>query len=107
MSAQNDVGIGFVIAKQDVVTRLEAFDEVVFQQQRFRFRTRHRGFDSGDMRYHQLRARRQSGFLKIRRYALLEVDRLTDIDDLALFVQHPVNTGLRGQVPAKSFCVEY
>lgn len=87
--------------------RLEAFDEVVFQQQCFRFRTRHRGFNTGDMRYHQLRARRQSGFLEIRRYALFEVDRLADINDLALFIQHPVNTGLCGQVPAKSFCVEY
>lgn len=98
--AQNDVWIRFIVPEQNVVTRLQAFDQIVFQQQRLGFGARYRGFDVGYLRHHQLRSGRQIAFLKIRRDALLETNRLADIDHLAFGVDHAINARLQRQIPA-------
>jgi hypothetical protein len=50
--AKTQVGVGFVIPEQDVETRVQRFDEVVFQQQRFGFRAHHGGFHAHDATDH-------------------------------------------------------
>ena len=53
----DDIGIGLVVAKHDVVTRREALDQIVLEQQGLGLRARHGGLDAGDLRHHQRDAR--------------------------------------------------
>ena len=57
VSRNDDVRIGFVVAKQDVVTRRQTLDQVVLEQQRLAFRARHGRFDPRDLAHHQGNAR--------------------------------------------------
>ena len=53
----HQVGIGLVVAEQDVVARCLALDEVVLEQQRLAFRARGGDFDRRNLRQHHLDAR--------------------------------------------------
>ena len=77
--ANHQVGIGFVVAEQDVVFRRERFDEVVFQNQRFGFALGERDFYARHLFEHQHDARRVVVFLEIAGHAAFEVDRLADV----------------------------
>ena len=59
VSGQHQVRVGLVVAEQDVVARRQRLDQVVFEQQCFRFRAGDSGFDVHDLRHHQADARRQ------------------------------------------------
>ena len=98
VSAQHQIRIRLVIAKQDVVARRQSLDQVVFQQQSFGLRTRHRGVDAVDLRNHQPYPRRQRvTALKIRCDTLAQVQRLADIKNFTLLADHPVNPRQMGQ----------
>ena len=77
--ANHEIGIGFVVAKQDVVFGRERFDEIVFQNQRFGFALGERDFYARDLFEHQHDARRVVVFLEIARYAAFEINRLADV----------------------------
>ena len=79
VSANHQVGIGFVVAEQDVVFGRERFDEVVFQNQRFGFALGERDFYARDLLEHQTDAQGVVVFLEIARYAAFEIDRLADV----------------------------
>jgi hypothetical protein len=93
-----DVGVGLVVAQQDVEARIALLDEVVFQSQRFvlvgdedvveidGLAHERAGFGVG------LR-----GFKKIGADAGAQVLGLADIDDLALGVLVEVDAGLGGE----------
>ena len=92
-----EVGVAFVVAKQDVVARLERFDEVIFQNQRFGFRAHHGGFEPGDFAHHEADARAAVVFLEIAGYAPLQMNGFAHIQHLAVCVQKAVHAWLGGQ----------
>ena len=57
MPGEHEVGVGFVVAKQDIVFRRQGLDEVVFENQRFGFGAGYRDFDVGNLPHHQGNAR--------------------------------------------------
>jgi len=67
----HDVGITFVIAQRDVVTRAQAFNQIVFQQQRFGLVVCDRNFNVADVRQHRLCFGMFGRPLKITTHALL------------------------------------
>ena len=93
-----DVGIGFVVAQQDVEARLALLDEVVLKGQCLVLVGDEDVFNV-DCLAHEgagfgvgLR-----GFKKIGPDAAAEVLRLADIDDLALWILVEVDPGLGGE----------
>ena len=95
---QLHVGIGLVVAQQDVEPRMALLDEVVFQSQRLVL-VGHQDVVQIDGLAHQraglcigLRGLQQVGA-----HARAQVLRLADVDDLALGVLVEVDTGLRGK----------
>ena len=106
VAAQHNVGIGFVVAEQNVVARRQRLDQVVFQQQRLAFGARDGGLDLDDLRHHQPGARRQRGFLEVGGNPLPEIARLADVDHLAARVKHAVHPRKMGQISEEGFGVE-
>ena len=91
MAAEHQIRIAFVIAEKNIVFRRQGFDEVVFENQRFGFRTRDGGFDMVNLFYHQCDARRMVVFLEIAGNAPLEIDRFADIQNIVVFVKKTVH----------------
>ena len=93
-----DVGVGFVVAQQDVEARLALLDEVVFERERFTFIVDQDVVDIYRLA-HQRTSLRVSlrGREQIRADTRAQVLRLADVDDLALGVFIEVHAGLRGQ----------
>src|SRR5690606_15528820 len=52
MRTEPQIGVGLVVAKQNVVARLESFDEVVFEQQGLGLAAGHCDFDTLHPRHH-------------------------------------------------------
>ena len=65
------IGIAFIVTKQNVVARLEAFDEVVFQQQGLGLRAHHGGFKADNFAHHMADAGAAMVFLEVAADALL------------------------------------
>ena len=62
----HNVGVAFIIAKQHIVFRRERLDQIIFQQQRFRFAAGNSGFDILDLRHHMRGARAHMLLYEIR-----------------------------------------
>src|SRR5712692_1763973 len=69
-AAHHQVGIGLVVAKEDVVARRERFDEIVLEDQGFGLGAGDRDLDVGNLRQHHGDARPVLGLLEIGRDAL-------------------------------------
>jgi hypothetical protein len=79
--------ISLRVLEEDVVSRLELLDEVVFQQQRIRFGLHYRKFGIGDLRDHDRRlAGKPFCRYEILRDPLVQVLCLTHINDIPLGV---------------------
>jgi len=93
-----DVGVGLVVAQQDVEARLALLDEVVFQRQRLAFVVDQDVVDIDGLAHQRAGLRiGLRGFEQIGAHSRAQVLRLADIDDLALGVLVQVHAGLRGQ----------
>ena len=92
-TGQLEVGIAFIVPKQDVEFRVQRFDQVVFQQQRLGFGAHHRGLHPHDLRHHVADTGAAMVFLEIAGDPLFQVARLADIQHAARSVKVPVNTG--------------
>ena len=103
---KGDVGIGLVVAKQDVVTGREGFDQVVFEQQRFGLGTGRRCFHPGNLADHQSNARAGQIAAKIRTHPFLEIFCLADVKHLALSVEHAINPRQSAQRSEQGFCIK-
>ena len=79
VSTNHQIGIGFVVAKQNVVFGRERFNQVVFQNQRFGFALGERDFYARHLFEHELDARRVVVFLEIAGHAAFEINRLADV----------------------------
>ena len=93
VARQAHVWIALVVAKENVVARLECFDQVIFEQQRLAFRAHCRRFDARDLPDHRGDSRLVLGFLEIVGDSLLEIARLPDIKCAAIRVEHSVHAG--------------
>ena len=76
----------------------KAFDEVVFENQRFGFGTRDGGFDMVNLFYHQCDARRMVVFFGNSWKRALEIDRFADIQNIVVFVKKTVHARQIGQI---------
>jgi hypothetical protein len=92
------VGIGLIVAEQDVVARLEGLDQVVFQDQGLGLAVRDGGLQARDLRDHHRDARARQILLEVARHAVLQVARLADVEDLVLGVEIAVHARQAGQL---------
>ncbi len=99
-AAHHQVGIGLVVAKEDVVARRERLDEIVLEDQGFGLGAGDRDLDVGDLRQHHRDARPVLGLLEIGRDALFQVPGFADVKRLAVAADHAVyarHPGKRGE----------
>ncbi len=91
---QLDVGIGFVVAQQNVVTRLLLLDQVVLERERFLLVV-----DDDVIEIDGLAQQRPGlgvfagAFQEIRTHSRAQVIRLADVDDLAIGILVEIHAG--------------
>ena len=89
-----DVRVALVVLEADVVVRAMLLDEVALEDQRLDLRVRHDDFKIRDVRDHCLDLRRVVlVVLEVLAHAVLEDDRLADVDDATRRVLHDVDAG--------------
>ena len=106
MLSETDVGITLVVAKQYVVARIQIFDQIILQQQRFAFGA---GVDDFDLAYvvdQRHDAGRQSAGAEIACQAFLQVLRLADVNHLVVTVYHAVHAWLAVDVGEEFLVIE-
>ena len=96
-TAELEVGVALVVAKQDVVLGVQRLDQVVFQQQRLGLGTHHRGLHAHDAAHHVADARAVVRLLEIAGHALLQVPRLAHVEHAAVSVEIAVHARQRRQ----------
>ena len=89
--------VTFVVLEQDIVARLEFFDQVVLKQQGVVFCWHDDVFDRHDFAHHDVRPAGFVHFVEIRRYALFEIFRLADVEDFAVLVKILVDSRIIGK----------
>ena len=70
MSRKHQVGVGLVIAKQNVVARAQCFNQIVFENQRLGLGACDRDLDTDHARHHMTDTRARGCLLKIRGHPL-------------------------------------
>jgi hypothetical protein len=93
-----DVRVAFVVLQADVVFRAMFLDEVHLEDERLEFRPDDDPFDVRDLAHQAARLVVVTGIrVEIRADAVLQADRLADVDDFPLGIFHQVAAGLCGQ----------
>ncbi|MNQ91237.1 hypothetical protein D3C85_1066090 [compost metagenome] len=90
---QKHIGVGFVVAQQDVIRRPPFLDQRLLEQQCFGFIGDDGGFDLGDTPHQSRRLGCQAGLAKIAGQTLLQVLGLADVQQARLVVEHPIDAG--------------
>ncbi|MNL06415.1 hypothetical protein D3C87_1270500 [compost metagenome] len=90
---EKDVGVGFVVAQQNVVGRPPLLDQRLLKQQGFGFIGRDRRFDLGDTRHQGRGLGGEPGLAKVARQTTLEVLGLADVEQARIAVEHAIHTG--------------
>ncbi|MNS77091.1 hypothetical protein D3C72_1106650 [compost metagenome] len=90
---EKDIGVGFVVAQQDVIGRAPFLDQRLLKQQGFGFVGGDRRLDLGDTRYQCGGLGGKPGLAKVTRQAILEVLRLADVKQPRFAVEHAVHAG--------------
>ncbi len=88
---QKHVGVGFIVAQQNVVRRSPLLDQVLLEQQGLGLVGSDGGLDLGDTAHQRGGFRRQAGLAKIAGQALFEVLGLAHIEQPSLRVEHSVD----------------
>ncbi len=88
-----DVGERLVVAQQHVVARLQALDEVRFEQQRLDLGVGRDDLERRRFRHHAAQALGQLGDRGVVRDALGEAARLADVERVAASVEHAIDAG--------------
>ena len=101
-----DVGVGLVVAEEDVVARRQALDEVVLEDQGLGL-----GAGGGDvhaqhLRHHHGDARAGDGLLEVAGDAALEVLGLADVEHPVVGADHAIDAGLLGEGAQEGLGVE-
>src|SRR5471032_172247 len=92
------VGIGFIVAEQDVEARAQGLDQVILKDQRFGFAVGDGGFQPRDTLDHHRDARAAEVFLEVAGDAFLQVARLADVEHLYVGVEIAVHARQVGQL---------
>src|SRR6185436_13790402 len=103
----HQVGIGLVVAKQDVVARREALDQVVFEEQRLRLGASCGYLHRSDLGQHHLDAGTGDRLVEVGTNAFLQVPRLADVKRLPALAEHSVDPGEIRQAGDKGFSFEH
>ncbi len=101
-----DVGVGLVVAEEDVVARREALDEVVLEDQRLGLGACGGDVHAQHLRHHHRDARAGDGLLEVAGDATLEVLRLADVEHLVVGADHAIDARLLGQGAQEGLGVE-
>ena len=101
-----DIRIALVVAQQDVVARLERFDQLRFEQQRFALGARHRDVRAGDLRHHGSDARLHPRLEEVAADTLLQVAGLADIQQIAVRVEVTIDARRSREGLDESLAVE-
>ncbi|VVN29392.1 hypothetical protein PS681_04755 [Pseudomonas fluorescens] len=88
---QKHVGIGFVVAQQDVVRRPPLFDQRLFKQQRFGFVGGDGRFDLRNATHQRCGFRRQTGFAKVAGQAFFQIFGLAHVQQACIAVEHAID----------------
>ena len=91
------VRIALVVAKQDVVARVERLDQVVFKQQRLGLGAHHGRFQPRDLADHVAYARSAVVLLEVAGDALFQVARLAHVEHAVVGVEIAVDARQRRQ----------
>ena len=94
---EKNIGIGFIVTQQNVVGRPVAFDQVVFKQQRIHLGRGHRNLNIAYARHQRHCLCSEASRAEIAADPVFEVSRLADVEKLAVFVVHLVDTRPAGQ----------
>ncbi len=95
-----DVGIGLVVAKQDVVARLVSLDQIVLERQRFAFGIGDDELHVMDRCPHLVQPRIEiAGILEVTPHAVAKRTRLADIDRRSGDILVEVDAGAGGFFP--------
>ena len=98
MAGEHQIGIGFVVAKQNIIFGRQRLNQIVFQNQRLGFAAGNGNLHPHHLLDHQRDARRVAGgFLEIARHSPLQVHRLAHIQHRAVGGNHAVHPRQRGQ----------
>ena len=92
-----DIGIGLVVAEEDVVLGRELLDQRVLKNQRLGFRARRRRHHIRHLLQHQRDARAVAGLLEIGADPPLEVLGLADVKHRLVGIEHAINARILGQ----------
>jgi len=104
---QKHIGVGLVVAQQDVVRRTPLFDKRLLKQQRFGFVGGNSGFNLRDTRNQCSRLGRQAGFAKIAGQAFFQVLGLAHIEKPRIAVEHAIHAGSTTAGRKKCTCIKH
>ena len=91
------IRITLVVAKENVVARVERLDQVVLEQQRLGLGANDRRLHPNDLADHVADARAAVVLLEVARHALAQIARLADVEHRVLRVEIAVHAGQAGQ----------
>ena len=106
MRRQHDIRIGLVITQQNIELRQMRFDEIVLQNQRFRFRMGNRRINIDHLPHQGARLGAHAAVAEITGQAVAQILRLADIKHLALGIAHLINPRQRCHMTQKRLRVE-
>ena len=98
VAGDQDVGERLVVAQQHVVARHQLLDQVDLEQQRLQLGMGDDHFEARGLGHHAAQTLGQLADLGIGGDPLLQVARLADIECVARFVQHAIDTGAGRQI---------
>ena len=106
MRRQHDIRIGLVIAQQNIELRQMRFDEIVLQNQRFRFRMGNRRINIDHLLHQGARLRAHAVVTKITGKPVAQILRLADIQHLAVGIAHLINARQRRHMTQKNLRIK-
>ena len=96
-STHFDVRIRFIVLQKDIVFRFIFFDQIVFERKGVDLRFGNDIVKIGDIGDHRHNFFRLDGGMEILSDAVFQVARLTDVDHVAVSVQHNINARVVGK----------
>ena len=90
---QANIRVALVVPEQNVVARVEIFNQVVFKQQCLAFGAGIGNFDLMNISYQRQCFCRKSAVAKIAGQTVFQIFGLADIDHLTIGIHHAVDTG--------------
>ena len=101
-----DIGVGLIVAQQNIVRRAQGLDQRLLKQQRLRLAGGDGGLHAGDTADQRPGFGAGDVFLEIGIQPGAQIPGFPHIEHSAIVVQHPVNTGLAGAMGEKLLGVE-